>query len=231
MDATSTTKPFTPVIEKIKHLLALSTSSNPHEAALAASRAQELLMKHNLKMSQIKTDDDPTGNYAQSCVRTGQKRWKRSLLFAIARHNFCTCVYNLTQRNMMLIGEPHNFEVVEYLYTFLVGQLHEMAENTYMTYLKRGASVNKKTWIEGFYNGAIARIDVRLEEQQRQMAADSNDCKALIVTKEAELKAAMDKFYPDRRPGRRQKSKVDLTGFYDGVEAGDKVALNKAIEA
>src|SRR5262245_61768133 len=54
------------VIDRIKKLLALSTSSNEAEAALAAARAQELLQKHNLTMgvvqdsSQQKAETMPT---------------------------------------------------------------------------------------------------------------------------------------------------------------------------
>ena len=44
-------------VEKIKKLLALSQSSNVHEAALALQRAQELMQKHNVTMTHVRLAD------------------------------------------------------------------------------------------------------------------------------------------------------------------------------
>ncbi|EAT16084.1 DUF2786 domain-containing protein [Desulfuromonas acetoxidans] len=44
-------------VEKIKKLLALSKSSNAHEAALALQRAQELMQKHNVTMTYVRLSD------------------------------------------------------------------------------------------------------------------------------------------------------------------------------
>lgn len=43
------------IIERVRKLLALATSSNEHEAALAAAHAQRLLAEHNLAMADIET--------------------------------------------------------------------------------------------------------------------------------------------------------------------------------
>jgi len=47
------------IIEKIKKLFALSTSSNSNEAYLAALKAKELMNKNNIKMDMV----DPTREY------------------------------------------------------------------------------------------------------------------------------------------------------------------------
>ena len=41
------------IIERIKKLLELSKSSNEHEAAIAASRAAELMMDHQISEAEI----------------------------------------------------------------------------------------------------------------------------------------------------------------------------------
>ncbi len=46
------------VLEKIQKLLALTSSSNEHEARLAAERASELLTKYNLTASQLPSTDN-----------------------------------------------------------------------------------------------------------------------------------------------------------------------------
>ncbi len=75
------------VLSKIKKLLALSTSSNPNEAALAAAKAQELLMIHNLTLSQVEAQGEE--KYCEAFVKTGSRVWQRLLLTVIARNNFC----------------------------------------------------------------------------------------------------------------------------------------------
>lgn len=42
------------IVERIKKLLALSESSNEHEAQLAMLKAQELLVKHKLTIKEVK---------------------------------------------------------------------------------------------------------------------------------------------------------------------------------
>ena len=41
------------LVEKVRKLLALSESSNEHEAALAAENAQDLMLCHGIEMAQI----------------------------------------------------------------------------------------------------------------------------------------------------------------------------------
>jgi ElaB/YqjD/DUF883 family membrane-anchored ribosome-binding protein len=44
------------IVDRIAKLLALATSSNEHEAAAAAAKAQEILTEHNLRLEDIKTE-------------------------------------------------------------------------------------------------------------------------------------------------------------------------------
>ena len=44
------------LLEKISKLLALTSSPNEHEAALAAEKAAELLAKHNLSVADLGQD-------------------------------------------------------------------------------------------------------------------------------------------------------------------------------
>ena len=45
------------ILERIKKLLKLSESSNPHEAALAAQRASELMFKYNVNKAALDTTE------------------------------------------------------------------------------------------------------------------------------------------------------------------------------
>lgn len=86
------------IIQKIKKLLALSDKargSTEHEAALALSRAQELLAKYNLDIALI-GDTDAHGPNAPDEKRDKvaldygvQFHWQRKLWKAVAEANYC----------------------------------------------------------------------------------------------------------------------------------------------
>ena len=213
------------VLSKIKKLLALSTSSNPNEAALAAAKAQELLMQHNLTMSQIDTNGQES-QYCEASVKTGSRVWKRSLLTVIARNNFCDTIHDPQIKSTALIGEPQNQEVVIYLHSYLIGQLETMATTAYKL---SGTRMHAKSWLDSFYVGATNSINERLKAQKAEMEAASNACKNLVVVKDGELQAAMSKLYPGFRKGKPKHAR-SLDGYREGVEAGKRVALNKGIE-
>ena len=215
----------TTVLTKIKKLLALSTSSNPNKAALAAAKAQELLMQHNLTMSQVETHGSES-QYCEAFVKTGSRVWRRLLLTAIAQNNFCEVIYDPRIKSAALIGEPHNQEVVTYLHNYLVGQLEPMAATAYKLSL---TTMHAKSWLDSFYVGAVNAIYERLVAQKNEMAAASNACKSLVVVKDAKLQAAVRKFYPSIKTGQAKRIRSS-NGYHEGVEAGKRVALSKAIE-
>lgn len=216
---------ITPVLTKIKKLLALSTSSNPNEAAVAAAKAQELLMQHNLTMRQVQ--DHSESKYEQTFVNVGSRVWKRKLMTAIARNNFCETIYDPRIKSIALIGEPHNQEVVIHLHQYLVSQLETMAATAYKL---SGSTMHAKSWLDSFYIGAVYSIYERLKAQKDEMAAASNTCKSLVVVKDEELKVALDTFYPNLKKGPAKYIRSS-NGYHEGIEAGKRVALNKAIEA
>ena len=61
------------ITEKIRKLLALSTSSNIHEAALAARRAADLMAKHNITLTQVEIRAH-TANHINNEPYTGDLR-------------------------------------------------------------------------------------------------------------------------------------------------------------
>ena len=61
------------ILARIRKLLALSTSPNEAEAALAASRAQELLLRHNLDIGVVQQTADEHKATRGSTDRVGRR--------------------------------------------------------------------------------------------------------------------------------------------------------------
>ena len=82
-------------LEKAAKLLRLATSTNPHEAALAASRAQEIMDRFKLSADAVNgaggeiKSEEPIRDFASDPLDAGRKldRWRGQLAMAIAAVN------------------------------------------------------------------------------------------------------------------------------------------------
>lgn len=214
-----------PILEKVKKLLALSTSSNPHESALATAKAQELIAQYNLELSQVQVDN-PVSSYKSQDITTGRRVWRRQLLYIIAKYNFCETINDRAKKCMVLIGERHNRELVLFLYEYVAQELERLAlvayERTYTT-------LPAITWRDSFYGGALDALNLRLRAQQSKFAATSQECRALVVVKSDALQQAVRQIYPNLQRG-QGKRVVLCDGYYDGKQAGNSIVLHKVIE-
>jgi hypothetical protein len=80
------------IVEKIKKLLALSKSTNIHEAASAAEKAHKLMLEHRLAISDV-TDVLPEDIVEEEIMDARMMAvWRFGLLTACARNYYCGVV-------------------------------------------------------------------------------------------------------------------------------------------
>ena len=104
------------IFQRIEKLLALNTSHNEHEAALALSKASEILQKYNLDMSTIRgrlsqdsvseTGSKPLVGMNGSGRFTAKADFVVILARALAQANLCRALY--ARYNVYFIGKTHN---------------------------------------------------------------------------------------------------------------------------
>src|SRR5689334_15056227 len=189
------------VVERIKKLLALTASQNPNEAALAASKAQELLFRHNLSMAMVEaaTEGGNSAYVADRFDSGGWMDWRRRLLAAVARNNFCRGVSYQGTRDVGIVGEPHNVLVVKHLYAFLVRELMRLAELEAAE--QPGLSPDDaRSWKRSFFQGAVRTIAHRLTEQRQRDVASDHRAMSLVVRKDQELEEAYRQHFPGAQP-------------------------------
>lgn len=215
------------IVEKIRKLLALATSSNQAEAEAAAAKAQALLQAYNLERAQIEGAAGARPLYLKQIVELGSnQRWRRYLLDAIADAHFCKAVYTPGQPRMSMIGEPHNLDVVEFLYLCLARQLESLAAAAYRQSRSPLAAV---TWKDGFYLGAVSSLRQRLERQHQDFAHTSEQTRALVVIKDAALQEAVATFFPKVRTA-APKHLLSADGWQAGVQAGQAIDLQAGVQ-
>lgn len=171
-------------ISKAIRLLKLAQSDNPHEAALAAAKAQEIIDRYKLTglsaeselpggakepEEPIRNFEDPL-DYAKSGEGKNLSRWKVSLASVLAKANqsriYTSQVYDKAFATrtpvIRIVGRPSDVETVRYLYQYLVNEVERLT--------KVHAKGNGKTWANNFRYGVVDEIRDRLEAQRNETA-------------------------------------------------------------
>lgn len=182
------------IIDRIRKLLALATSDNEAEASLAAQKAQELLVKHNLSMSQVEAKPD---DYVKEEIEEGKRRSKETLYInrILSRFYFVDIVSSAkprmkgeTRRDKVtiMLGKPHNIEIAKYVSLFL----HRAFKDLWLDYRKRTNAplTSKDRFWFGLYTG--------LTEQLKQNQIKVEQQVGLIVVPDAGLTKYVKQVFP-----------------------------------
>lgn len=162
-------------LQKAAKLLRLAESQNPHEAALAAARAQELLDRYELDRATVELDaadaepaeaivdfglrggGDPLALPPGVEINTVGKTWPRRLASVLARANGCFIYYGYADKHRMdvhVVGRPSDVAKVRYLYTYLAGEVVRLARRDCV-----GAS---SAWTRNYQVGVVDAIGEQL---------------------------------------------------------------------
>jgi hypothetical protein len=219
------------VVERIRKLLALSTSANPNEAALAAEKAVELAQRHNLDLLRI--DGPPADPYVEvSSDVGGASQWRWLLMSAVARANFCRALRRRERGRLMaamfLIGERHNIAVCEFLFAYLAREVDRLADGGWRRARRiYGPHVEGRAWKNEFRRGAVATIDGRLRERSQLFAEGSAQAEALVLMKDAALIEAVERFHPNV-PTTTVRGSAG-PAYLQGQWAARQIALQRAV--
>jgi hypothetical protein len=213
------------ILRRVRSLLALSTSNNENEAASAAAKAQELLIKYNLDASMLgsttaKKEEDIEQKYSSLDEADNiQSDWKSRLAFAVAQGNLCELVIIGSRRRvsgdtrqLCWIGTPSNIAVAQYTYEFFARELERIADDKWKQVLKLKnlqkanpsweiigselLSVSPAKWKTSFYFGAVKGIREKLIESKQQMQNANSNLNALIVLNDNALQEFKRRAFP-----------------------------------
>ena len=234
------------ILARIKKLQALTTErgATPEEAATAAAKAQALLFEYNLSQCDVDTKEqagpDPYGRVETTLEGANRNTvtWRRTLLYTIAKHNFCTAITVPNQTKMIVIGKRSNVETVLYLNHILVREIERLAVEAGKTVL-----TNRAAYMVSFCRGAVSTIHRRLQEQQRQSEytatqsgttqadADRGNRNAVAIrTMSEELNKAVTHFYPQGLRTTTTRSRVgSMDGYKSGQAAGAGISMNRGV--
>jgi hypothetical protein len=217
----------TPIIEKIKKLLALANSSNEHEAALAAGHAQRLLSEHNLAMADIEAAHRPDkADKVETSVSKSLPKWLRHLSAGVSTAFDCQAIHHPATGKMTFIGVGADVQIAVYTFTYLDRTVRKLCSN----YMKQHVSStianrHRELMRQSYYLGAVSTISARLREQKVQTPVTTG---ALVPVKEGLIRQAMNEI-GNLRTMRSRKSYVNSDAYTKGQTDGGQVGIKQGI--
>lgn len=209
-------------LEKIKKCLALSESSNPHEAQAALRQARKLMDKFHLDFSDVDASRAQEYEFRIGDGRRAPAVWVRMLGNTVGTSMGCVTFFRHGPlgQSIIYIGETGNAELAGYAYEVLLRKL-EAQRKEYVATLRGGPPGMKRKLGARFAEGWIGAI-----------AAKVNQFGGVSEEAEKAINAYCARVHPDVPVNKMVRRKIDLseyTALLAGEEEGDKVSLNKPV--
>lgn len=219
----------TPIIEKIKKLLALAASSNEHEAALAASHAQRLLAAHNLAMADIGSERKPElADRVETSAAKNLPKWVRHLSGSVCAAFDCQAIHHASTGKLTFLGVGADVQIAAYTFSFLERTIRRLCSQ-YMKSAAIASTAGRQRELarQSYYLGAVSTVTERLREQKQQTPVTPG---ALVPVKEGLIRKAMEDLGVIRTI-RSRKSYINPDAYSCGQEDGRQVGIRNALGA
>lgn len=210
------------ILSKIKKLLALAKSNNPHEAANALRLAQKLMQENRLNQVDVDLLEIQMEAVSDINQANTMPSWSATLARAI-EYAFGLDVVRGWQRGnyvIQFVGPSDRVEIGSYCYTVL-GRKLVKARAEYLKSLnkrlKKATKINRvNLFAIGWVGGVMAQVEKLVPTEQEQ---------------------ALIKVFNERKFGELGTSKVrnaggtarDKNAKWDGYYQGSKVQLNAGV--
>lgn len=217
------------IVEKIQKLLALSESSNQHEAELSMLKAQEILAKHKLSLKEVmnfKIYDSAIKNRISNISFTKAK-WKARLAQLIA-DNFGCYMYFKTRNSRIhtvtFFGREEDIEVCNIVFEYAIDCIGSTVKRIKYDNIKLGLSTRglENDYAQGFINGLRDKF-----EEQKQ----NNQEWGLVLVKDAGVVEAYKDL--ERTFTRTINTDMRFQGNYEvynqGLKDGRKFSISDKI--
>jgi len=226
------------VIDKVKKLLAMAERGTEHEAAIAAAKAQSLLMQHNIDLTHFNPGDSEAVVEVREWLLEAMSRrqiWKGNLANAIAETNFCRMWW--LGADIKLVGKEHNVQIARHLYSYLVEAIERATQEALTAARQQGPLdfINARTWANSFRLGCAYRLCSRLREQKQRLETEGlPEAKVSVLVcvetyqRESEAIAQWMANHNIHLAGKiKSQARTCHSGYEAGKVAGDSINLNR----
>ena len=213
--------------ERIRKLLALADSPNENEAAVAAEKAQALMLRYGIELATIAVSSGERLAVDEQVVDGKVDPWRRMLAAAVAHSAGGRVVWapesSRSQGKIFFYGPAGAVGGIVELYRYLEAQLVVISATATAT--RRERRVHGRTWRNSFLLGAVGRLGQRLDARRAQTTEAAHNSRALVL-----VKTAVDREIERRHPELESsgyRASLARSAYEAGSRAGRHVDLGE----
>lgn len=206
------------LMQKVQKLLQLAQSGNLHEAALATEKAQELVTKYNLEMSEQNLSDPQT---VMKRIMQGKRvGGKEKAIYQMLQFFYVYPVFNHYRGGYYLevAGSRENITIAHYVCDFLEQKLEALWKEQKATSELKGKR-DKNSFFLGIAQGFC--------DSQKEIEKNSSKRKDLIHLQQ-ELTLHKERVY-GRLSGRATQQNINHAAKSRGQQIGEKLQINRGV--
>ncbi len=214
------------ILLKIKKLLALAESPNPHEAEAAMLKAHELIARHNIDLLAL----DRKRRFVSALVGSPALRHPRdryTLANLIQDFYFVQGVWvpaYVMERGKMgrvleVSGTSENVEMASYVFDYITHYI----ERQWRVFQGGGGGRRKVDFALGVLDGFRKKLTAKKKKPEKSVGG------ALVPLKDPQLGSYLKFKYPHIRSFRRQGAEADPEATRAGIAAGENLVIAKGI--
>jgi hypothetical protein len=227
------------ILDRVKKLLALSTSSNVNEAATAAAAAQKLMLEHRLTEADVSDTQDGQMFELSMGAAGFASRWKFVLVTAVARSFFCEAIGLLVgrRRKVRIVGRREDTEIAARVFRYLLAEINRLAKSeiegidwgvrdVLFVGLGWGVEQDPERYLESFRRGAVAAVVSKFRSGEEDFVA--SDSRALVIARRDHEKVRAyvgAKFTDTRKLESERVAEVDDLAFFRGYEQARVIVI------
>ena len=217
------------IIDRVKKLLALGTSSNVHEAAAATAAANKLIDEYRLSQADLEVDSlkESIEEDYEYIYQSGKVTpWKMQLVHVLTSHygvsywNDCDFSGRKISRYRM-VGRRSDIDIVKYMFSWLILECQRLCQLE----VKGTGRVSVASYCMGFVSGIAEQLRLSREELKK-----SNNYSAAMVKINSRLndsKKELWRIHPDLVSEKStSSSQIDPSAFQEGQERGKAIHLD-----
>lgn len=210
------------VIDKVKKLLALSESSDIHEASLASLKAKALIEEY--KIEQYELNKAYKSNVESWIIKHGHKNpplWLLDLHKGLSDFLHGAALIHKELPIFIFVGEEEDYAIYDYLYNYISRQVRLQTYKFQQERIKESKK-DITNEIASYAVGLVSNLIDRLKEKDVETTGTE-----LVLLRKNEIQKFLDKVKPN-------KVNPDISGlsykqFAQGVSDGKKIPLQKAV--
>lgn len=217
------------ILDRVKKLLALAESSNEHEAALAMSKAQELMATYGLTEATIRLSDIGHADVHSQFSVSQMKPYELMLMNGIAQafqtrllwgksHSLASHIGKSVYGRFTFVGRKANVQVAEHI-AIVLGRKLKKARTQFVQSLSSGYPAATKTAeADGYCVGWVMAV---LKKVNR-LAVDEETAKLMDEYLQNQIKVAGE--------SKAQERKLGTAGYYQGQRDGADESIHRPME-